>query len=230
MQNDMLLVEDLALLLLDDETGVPAGAGTLSYTLGGAVLVDLALRGRIESDDEGRSWLTDPKVHATGTEPLGDPLLQEAFERVSRKPRSAQTLLIEIGSRLWNPVTERLIERGLIRRETKRVLGLFRSTRLPAADAEHEQELRRKIRAVLVDGAEPDARTAALTALLSASGALPALRPQLAWSSDVAKRAKQLESGNWGAAAVSTAVTRTAAAIAASSTAVAIAVTTTTTT
>ncbi|SNY24215.1 hypothetical protein SAMN05421748_102157 [Paractinoplanes atraurantiacus] len=55
------------------------------------------------------------------------------------------------------------------------------------------------------------------------------LRPQLAWSSPVIKRAKELEQGHWGAEAVNTAVTRTAAAIAAS-TAATVAVTVVTTT
>ncbi|WP_328476032.1 GPP34 family phosphoprotein [Actinoplanes sp. NBC_00393] len=215
----MLIVEDLMLLLLDDETGIPAGAGTLHYTLGGAVLAELALLGRIETDG-GYPALNNPMVHAAGDGPLPDQLLQEAYDKVAEKPRLAQTLLIEIGTRLREPVIDRLLERGLIRREEKRVLGLFRSTRMPTDDARHEEELRSRIRAVLVDGAEPDARTAVLTALLSASGALPALRPPLAWSSEVAQRAKALENGNWGAAAVNTAVAGTAAAIAAASVAI----------
>ncbi|WP_250008384.1 GPP34 family phosphoprotein [Actinoplanes sp. M2I2] len=216
----MLIVEDLMLLLLDDETGTPAAAGTLYYTLGGAVLVELAMLGRIESDGS--------KVRAAGTGPLPDPLLQDAYDKVAEKPRGAQTLLITIGTGLWEPVIDRLLERGLIRREKKRVLGLFSMNQLPAADFEHEASLRARIRAVLVDGEEPDTRTAALTALLSASGALPMLRPQLAWSGPVARRAKELEQGNWGAAAVNTAVARTAAAIAASTAAVAVTVVTTT--
>ncbi|WP_250029517.1 GOLPH3/VPS74 family protein [Paractinoplanes maris] len=214
----MLIVEDLMLLLLDDETGTPAAAGTLYYTLGGAVLVELALMGRVEIDGS--------KVRAVGSDPLPDPLLQDAFDKVAEKPRGAQTLLITIGSGLYEPVIERLLEHGLIRREKKRVLGLFSMNQLPAADAEHEAAVRARIRAVLVDGEQPDTRTAALAALLSASGALPMLRPQLAWSGPVQQRAKELEQGNWGAAAVNTAVARTAAALAVSTAAVAVTVVT----
>lgn len=104
------------------------------------------------------------------------------------------------------------------------MLGVFRMTTLPAADTRHEAELRRRIRAVLEDGESPDARTAAVIALLSSSGTLPMLRPALAWSAEVHRRAKELEKGSWGAAAVNTAVTRTAAAIAASSAAVSLSV------
>ncbi len=209
----MLIVEDLALLLLDDETGTPAGAGTLHYTLGGAVLVELALLGAIETDGS--------KVHAVrgnDVTDLADPLLEAAYAKVAEKPRAVQSVLLAVGGDLWNPVVDRLIERGLIRREKKRVLGLFKMNTLPADDTKRETEIREQIRAVLVDGASPDTRTAALTALLSASGALPSLRPALAWSGEVHRRAKELERGNWGAEAVSTAVAATAAAIATSTT------------
>ncbi|MDP9796161.1 hypothetical protein J2S43_004673 [Catenuloplanes nepalensis] len=223
----MLIVEDLLLLLLDDETGTPAKAGTLPYTLGGAVLVELAMLGRIDADGEG-SRLSGPLVTATGDGPLPDPLLQAAWDEIARKPRPVQTLLLAIGGDLWTTVVDRLIAAGQIRREKKRVLGLFRMTQLPSADVAHEAELRRGIRAVLVDGETPDPRTAAIVALLSGSGALPELRPLIAWSGDVYRRAKALESGNWGAAAVGTAVTRTTTAIAAASAAASAAVIVTT--
>ncbi|MFD3505193.1 GPP34 family phosphoprotein [Streptomyces sp. NPDC058678] len=47
MQKDLLIVEDLMLLMFDDSSGAIAGAGTLHYTPGGAVLVELAQGGRI---------------------------------------------------------------------------------------------------------------------------------------------------------------------------------------
>lgn len=211
----MLIVEELALLLMDDESGTPAAAGALYYTIGGAVLVELALEGLVE--------LRDDKVVTAGGAPE-DPLLRAGYERVAEKPRSVHSVLARIGADQWPRVVDRLVERGVVAREKKRVLGLFRVTTLPATDTVHEEEVRQRIRAVLVDGETPDARTAALTALLSASGALPVLRPKLAWSSEVARRAKELEKGNWGAEAVSAAVTRTAAAIAASAAAVTAAV------
>ncbi|MFD5827119.1 GPP34 family phosphoprotein [Lentzea sp. NPDC060358] len=217
----MLIAEDLALLLMDDESGTPAAAGTLHYTMGGALLVELALAGLVD--------VRDRKVVLTGDTPPEDPLLRSGWDRIAEKPRSVDSTLLKIGAPVWKDVVERLVGKGMVRREEKRVLGLFRTTSLPAADTRREEEVRDRIRAVLVDGVEPDPRTAALTALLSASGALPALRPRLAWSGDVARRAKALEGGNWGAQAVSTAVTRTAAAIAASTAAVTVAVVTTVT-
>lgn len=229
MQSEMLIVEDLMLLLLDDDSGVPAGAGTLYYTLGGAMLVDLALRSSIEID-EGRAGLNGPKVLAVDGGPLTDPLLQAAYEKVAEKPRGVQTLLITIGAGLDAQVTDRLVDRGLLRREKKKLLRLFPVTSLEVEDGRHEAELRRKARAVLEDGLNPDPHTAAVLALVSASGTLPAIRPALArWSSATYQRAKELEQGHWGAEAVNTAVVRTAAAIAAASVTAITTVTTTVT-
>ncbi|TWF93390.1 GOLPH3/VPS74 family protein [Saccharopolyspora dendranthemae] len=223
MHHDTLIVEGLMLLLLHDEHGTIAGAGTLHYTLGGAMLVELALRGAIDAE-EGRASLNGPEVRAVGDVPIEDPLLRSAYDAVAQKTQRVQPLLLKIGGGLREPVIDRLVERGLVRREEKRVLGVFRSTRWPAEDSQHEADLLEDVRAVLEDGSEPDSRTAAVIALLSSSGALPTLHPTPKWSSRVATRAKEIEQGSWGASAVNAAVTRTAAAIAASSAAVSVAV------
>lgn len=221
MHHDMLIVEDLMLLLLHDEHGTIAGAGNLHHTLGGAMLVELALRGAIEAG-EGRANLNGPQVSAVPEVAIDDPLLRSAYDEVALKTRRVQPLLLAIGGGLREPVIDRLVERGLVRREEKRVLGVFRTTRWPAENSQHEADLLEEVRAVLEDGAHPDPRTAAVIALLSSSGALPTLHRTPKWSSRVAQRAKEIEQGSWGASAVSTAVARTAAAIAASSAAVSV--------
>lgn len=140
---------------------------------------------------------------------------------VSAKQRRVQVLILALGSDLLPVLQQRLMDRGLITQEKRRVLGLFRTTRWPATDAAHEADLRRRIRAVLEDGAEPDPRTAAVIGLVYASGAMPALRPPLPWTSTTVARAQAIQEGDWGASAVNAAVTRTAAAIAVSSAAAA---------
>ena len=63
-------------------------------------------------------------------------------------------------------VAEALVARGVLDERRHKTLGLFSSTRYPELDPGPEQELRARLRSVLVDGAEPDARTAALLGLL----------------------------------------------------------------
>ena len=216
MQADTLIVEDVLLLMLDDEYGVPAGAGTLHQTLGGAVLVELALLDRVRPDRSG-GWLKGTQVVVAGDGPLPDPLLHSAYDAIAAHSRHVQAMLISIGAGLYDPLIERLLQRGLIRREHRRFLGLIPTTRLPAVDTGHESALRKRMSAVLEDGAEPDARLAAIIALISASGTLPSLDPVPRWSGPVVTRAKELEQGHWGAAAVSSAVLQAAAALAAAS-------------
>jgi hypothetical protein len=59
------------------------------------------------------------------------------------------------------------------------------------------------VRTALVDGTEPDARTATQIALLSASNNLPAMHADIPWSGEVYKRGKRFERGDWGAKAAS---------------------------
>jgi hypothetical protein len=65
------------------------------------------------------------------------------------------------------------------------------------------------VRDVLVEGAEPQPRVAALAALLSGSGTLPQFHHEIPWTSPVITRAKELEQGDWGAGAAAEAVART---------------------
>ncbi len=212
-----LLVEDLMLLLLRDEKGTVAGESVLNYILGGALLVELSLLGRAEQDEK-KTVFSGRKVLAVGDGPLPDPLLQEAFDVVAEKPRGGMSVLQKLGQGLQKKVAARLVERGMVREEKTKVLGVFPRTVHPAANNGREKEVRRDIRAVLADSAEPDARTAALIALLSGSETLkPALKdmdPPLPWSSEIKKRGKQIQEGDWGAKAVNEAVVAIAAAIA----------------
>lgn len=209
------LAEDLLLLLFDPRTEVIAGDGAaLFHTLAGAVLVDLAEQQRIEIA-ERLTWRGQP-VRALGAVPPADPLLRDAWERVANKPADVQTLILELGPSLRERVLERLVARGHLRHERRRFLGLVPYTALRDGGTPRRAELLAPVRAALVDGVEPDARTATLAALLSASGVLAWLNSEIPWSGAVHDRGKALEQGEWGAEAAAEAVRRTTVALIAS--------------
>ena len=225
LSQDLLIAEELMLLLLADDGRSISAAGTLHYPLGGALLVELALIGRVELDETSGGFVSGPIVRPLGNGPLGDPLLQSAYDTVVERPRRVQTLLALLGADLWSVLLERLEQRGVIRREKAKFLGIVPTTRYPADDGRPETALRNRILDVLVHEHDPDARTAAVIGLVYASGAMPALRPPLPWNSTTVQRAQQLRDGDWGAAAVGKAVERTALAVATgTATAVAVAV------
>ncbi|MGI5147264.1 GOLPH3/VPS74 family protein [Plantactinospora sp. CA-294935] len=211
------LVEDLLLLLFQPSSGTIAGENTLFYVLGGAVLADLALGDHLTTAAQGR-------VSSVAGHPPSDDLLRPVWDYLAEKPRGVQTALAAIGPTLRKPVLERLIARGDIDQEPRKVLGLFRTTALRDGRTERRARLLADVRQVLVDGAEPQARVAALAALLSASGTLPQFHREIPWTSAVITRAKELERGDWGADAAAAAVTRTVTATVVNSAIVAITV------
>ena len=204
MSEEPLIVEDTLLLLFQPDSGTIAGENILFYVLGGAVLADLALAGRVEAEEHGLFT----RVRAAGDGDAPDPLLASALTSLSKKPQDVQAVLAGIGPQLRGPVLDRVVARGDLHRAEGKVLGLFPTTKLTLA-SERRSDLIRRVRAALVDGDAPDPRTAASIALLSASGTLPQFHAEIPWGSDVYTRAKQLEDGDWGAAAASSAVVRT---------------------
>ncbi|WP_240694919.1 GPP34 family phosphoprotein [Cryobacterium sp. SO1] len=196
VSGEATLPEALMLLLFDPRNGTIAGEGLpLMYTLGGAVLTELALRKHIELDGK-RS------VRAVGDAPA-DPLLGGAWDRIPTTARGMRSLVIDIGTRSREPTLNRLVDRGEIRRVPRRFLGLFPTHALEGGDTDTREGLLGPVRAALVDGAATDGRTAALIALLSASNSLPAMHADIPWSGSIYTRGKEFERGEWGAKAAS---------------------------
>ncbi len=210
-----LIAEDLLLLLLDDTKGTVSAWGNTDALLGGAVLAELAVTGLVTVDENKSIWRTD-KVHAAEGAPADlDPLLAEALTTIAEKDRKASTLVGKIGKGLANRLAARLADRGVLERRDGKLLGLFPRTTWPAADTSHETELRRTVTACLVDGAQPDERTGALIALLTAiDKAHSAVTPDTtANKNDLEKKAKQIAEGQWAAKAVKDAVDAATAAV-----------------
>ena len=207
-----LLAEDLLLLLLDDDSG-RLRTSYADTVLGGALLTELALLGAVGVPEKTSVWRT-AKVHATGT-PVADPLLQEALAVVGRKDRSAEDLVTRLGKGRRDVLAQRLVERGILQRRDTRLLGIFPRRRWPTLDASHEQDVRRSVTQVLVEGAEPDQRTGALVALLAAIDRAHKVVDHEGLSShEVRKRAKQIAEGAWAARAVRDAIAAATAATA----------------
>ncbi|KAB1656691.1 GPP34 family phosphoprotein [Pseudoclavibacter chungangensis] len=207
-----LLAEDLLLVLVDPRSGAIASEGTLFYLLGGAVLTELALDGHVTTEE--RDALRGPLVTAApDVPPPGDPLLVQILAEHLAKPSGAQTFVAAAGPVLRRTLLDRLVARGDVEREQRRVLGLIPSTTLVVQSPGRRDDLVSQIRAALVDGATPNVRTTALIALLSGSGTLVSLHREVPWTSPVIARAAELARGDLGAQAAGEAVSRTTNAI-----------------
>jgi Golgi phosphoprotein 3 (GPP34) len=187
----MLLAEELLLLALD-------------LGLAGAVLIELALLERVRVAERGESVKTGRLVVAPGPAPANPVLargLEVVAERAGRKP---EHVLQALGKGLRDRLADALVDAGVLRRQTHRMLGLIPTTRLPAQDGSHEATLRERIRAAL-RGVEPDPRTAAMIALLSALKAVTTVFDAQDKRA-VRKRAKEIADGQWAATAVRKAI------------------------
>lgn len=202
----MLLAEDLLLLSYDDDTGRKSGMGNVEYALAGAVLIELAERGKLDVTEKGRLVVVDDTP--TGQVILDD-WLGKAAKYDGKKPKDA---VPSLSSGLADRLLTSLAERGILREEKGKVLGIFPTTRWPAQDSSHELALRERLRWVLVDGAEPDEHTAPLIALLSAVDAVGEVVEKHE-RKDANRRAAQIAKGNWASAATKKAVEELTAAI-----------------
>ena len=201
----MLMAEDVLLLLVDDRTGrFLVDSTRLDNVLGGAVLVELVTIGRVSFPPagggvkRGRMVVVDPA-------PPGDPVLDGALATIAAsRPAKPEQLVAKLRKRLRATLLERLTAAGALRRATRKVLGIPWRTTWPAGDSSHKRELHARLQDVLVAGATPDGRTAALVSLLVAVKATPKVVD--GDKKAVRARAKDIAAGDWAGAAVKKAI------------------------
>lgn len=209
-----LIAEDLLLLIVDDESGKLTTTTYVDSVLGGALLVELALTEVVEVVEPDSRWARAKVRVRPGASLPADEVLREARNLVAEKDRPAQDLVNRLGKGVRDRLLGRLADRGILRLEEDKVLGLFPRKRWPAVDSTREDEVRRHLAAVLLEGAEPDEHTAALVALLHAiDRAHRTLENGDRSNREVKARAKQVAEGDWAAKAVRDAVAAAQAAM-----------------
>ena len=163
--------EEITLLMLNDEDGefvhVPGWSMQCAYA--GAVLMDLALEYRIDTDLK-RLVLLDPT-------PVGDGLLDPTLAVIAQSKETYDARhwvdhLAEGAEDLREKSLARLVERGILRREENRFLWVFQSRRYPIVDGEAEREVKLRIMEVLFSNDIPDPRDIVLICLVDACGIL----------------------------------------------------------
>ena len=206
----MLLAEDLLLLVTDDASGrLSAPAERVDAGLGGANLVELTLRNKVDLTGEqdpgrpGRIIVRDPS-------PPGDAILDTALETVTAyQGKRPSTVIRPLSKNLRRTLYERLAGHGVVRAENSRILGVFAVRRWPAHDGSREAEVRRLMTQALVQQVPPDTRTAALIALVHAVGCVDKIvdpRQHGLSKRELRARAKKIAEGNWASAAVRKAI------------------------
>lgn len=165
----LTLAEELALLALDDETGkvIDLPAFALESALAAAIVMELSLEGRVDTDPE-KLWVINPQ--ATG-DPILDSALSQIVKEKSPQP-AAHWLRLLARPQLEDIVIARLVERGIVRSEERRLLWVFKTRVYPPASGLEEKEVRTRILALLDSNDIPAPRDALLVGLMRSSGIL----------------------------------------------------------
>jgi len=168
--------EEIVLLTLRDDDGKfePVPVMSMQHALAAAVLMDLALENRID---------TDPKnlvlIDAT---PVGDSLLDPTLEKIAAGEQHDARYWVEQTARDADQIRDealaRLVERGILEQHDERFLWVFRSRRYPVVDGTEEREVKLRILGVLLSDEIPDPRDIVIICLADACGILHLLLPK----------------------------------------------------
>lgn len=159
----LTLMEEVLLLGLKDKEGYTSfWNDCISSGLRGCILIELALRGRIQLERAGmrRKGLLSRKVVLLKSDPCGDVLLDEALKHIKEcgdQQENIQTWIEYLSGETWNPlklryqlknVRERLaknlVEKGVLTTEKQNFL-LFDMTTHPVTDNLQKNKLIKKV-------------------------------------------------------------------------------------
>jgi hypothetical protein len=197
------IAEEVLLLAHSEAEGRQlVGSTELDAALGGSLLAELAINGRID--------LTDRKVTVLDPTPLGEGELDATLARIAAEPRERKPdwWVYKLHSaKLRKRLLSGLADRGVLSEEQRRILGIFPSTRYPERDPSVERNVRERVERVL-SGADPDQRVAVLIAVLHA-----AKIDRKAFPGASRKRVKEITEGDWAGEAVARTIASVNAAV-----------------
>lgn len=164
---ELTLAEQLLLLALDDDKGhLTVDDTRLHYALSAALLLSLALAGRLN--------LVSKKIRVVSDAPVGDihqnQLLQKITGEKQVKPLKSWLQLYSDHHDIRKDVTEGLVEKGVLTRTEKKVLWVFRIIRYPTQNIAPEKNLRQHLNAVINREATPTPGDIMLLSLIQVAG------------------------------------------------------------
>jgi hypothetical protein len=167
MDTKLNLAEELLLLALHDEKGtvLMAGSTGLPYGLAGAFLIELVGAGLLRV--EGKDLVA--AAAGTARDEILDRILTDV--RSAKRTRNLKYWVGRTGrsgGKIRSKLADRLVAKGILQREERRLLLIFPTTRYPQVNPLPEYAVRERLRAALRAMTPPDDRTAALIALAHA--------------------------------------------------------------
>lgn len=168
----LYLHEEIMLLVLSDKLGTPEFGAMYAQAMGGGILAELVMTGRVEIEEGSRGM-----VNLIDGTPLGDAIIAEALRKVrTAKRRAAATTWVQRFAglhRMHHRVALELCKKGILKADEQNVLLIFNRTVYPELDPKPEQEMKERLeRAIFTDTDKIDPRTAILISLAHAADLL----------------------------------------------------------
>ena len=163
----LTFVEEIVLLALDDKKGkfVDLPPLALDQALAGAALLELAFQNRIDTDLTHLTLVSDKP---TGDKML-DPILKEIAKAKDKKDAKHWVGVISAdGEKIRDAALAKLVEKGVLKKEEKKILWVIPGRRYPMIQNKEEEEVRKRIRKVVVEGEVPAPRDVVIISLSSA--------------------------------------------------------------
>ncbi len=167
----MTLLEEFMLLALDEQTGQmhPLTSVALDCAAGGAVLMDLTLRVRIDND------LHD--MFTIDTTPVGDDILDPVLQMMSLAPVLTPhpiaywlRQLTDEGASFREKALHRLEKRGVLRLQNSKILQIFGKGNAPKIRGKEVNEIKARLLNVILGDEVPLPRDIMLTGLAESCG------------------------------------------------------------
>jgi len=160
----LTIVEEFLLLALDDKKGnFVLDTLSLNYGLAGAILFELALQDNIRIDN--RRLYTEADASGQKNQVLRTVV---QFMEKEKKARRVKFWVQHLGRKsyvLRKRFLQELIDKGLLRHERKRFL-FIPYHRYPAVNDKPENDLRTRLRKIILEDVDADVRSVMLISLL----------------------------------------------------------------
>lgn len=158
------LIEALLLIALDDDNGrFVTETGKLRYGISGAILMELALEGKVEIQGD--------KLTLTSSAPSQSPVINEILDllKITSKHGEIKYWVNKVGSKSEEVQTEvlnMLCEKKILRKEKDKFLWFISYDIYPTENMSPENEVREQIKAVVLENQTPSPKDLMLLNLI----------------------------------------------------------------
>lgn len=164
---NFLIAEELLLIALDDSKGkiIFSASTALPYGLTGAILLELSNLNKISLDDT--------HVKIIDASPVNIPVLDNCLSAIEEKskPNKISYWITKLTSKKYdihNLLLQGLIEKGVLEKLDHKILYLIPSKRYPMIDGHHENNIRERIKNIVLNNGPCDSHFTSLISLIHA--------------------------------------------------------------